>query len=180
MPAPSESHLLVIDDDRLFLEIADFNLKRAGYHVEVVADPQVRLNRAIENDFDLILLDLMMPGLNGEEILSLLRPLILHHRVVVVSSHCRDEYRARARDLGAIGYVQKPIHPDELCRIVKGFLEERTKGEETRSEENACRHPLDRLALWVFDDGEVTWAKRQVALCVAGGLLGVLIWLILV
>ncbi|HLA40238.1 MAG TPA: response regulator, partial [Candidatus Glassbacteria bacterium] len=161
------------------LDVAEFNLERVGYQVEVTADPGVGLNRAIEHDFDLILLDLTMPGLNGEEVLSLLKPFSLQHRVVVIGSHSRDEHRTRARDLGAIGYIQKPIHPDDLCRAVGDFLAQRTAGERAGPESAACRHPVDRLALWIFDSGEVTRARRLASLCVAGGLLGVLIWLIL-
>lgn len=54
MAGLSKYRLLVIDDDELFLEIARFNLDKVGFSVEVVSDPRVGLNRAIETHFDLI------------------------------------------------------------------------------------------------------------------------------
>ena len=65
--------------------------------------PRAGLNQAIEGRFDLVLLDLMIPEMAGEEILSLLKPLTLKQRVVVVSGSDENEARARTRDLGAAG-----------------------------------------------------------------------------
>lgn len=78
-----QPRILVTDDDCLFLEILQFHLERSGYRVVTVADPKVGLNEAIEQQFDLILLDLMMPRMNGEEVLSLLKPLTPQRRVYV-------------------------------------------------------------------------------------------------
>ncbi len=179
MPDPAEPHLLVIDDDKLFLEIVQFHLERAGYRVDIAADPREGLDLAIETDFDLILLDLMMPGLNGEEVLSLLKPFSLQHRVVIVSAHGADEYRARTRDLGAAAYVQKPVDPEDLRRIVDELVQRKTESDGAETQTVTTHRMLDRLTLWIFDDGEITTGKRFAAFGVLGGLLGVLLWLVL-
>ncbi len=171
-------NVLVIDDDYLFLEIVEFHLTRAGNHVEVTADPREGLNRAIESRFDLILLDIMMPGMNGDELLSLIKPLNLQHRVVVVSALSTDASRARTRDLGAAAYIQKPVDPDGLCRVVDQLTRTRATGSNSKTERPSGRI-LDGLTMWVFENQEITSAMRYAAVLIAGGLLGVLTWVIL-
>ena len=78
-----QPRILVTDDDCLFLEILQFHLERSSYRVVTVADTQVGFNDAIEQQFDLMLLDLMMPGMNGEEVLSLFKPLTPQRHVYV-------------------------------------------------------------------------------------------------
>ena len=78
-----QPRILVTDDDCLFLEILQFHLERFGYRVVTVAVLKVGLNDAIEQQFDLVLLDLMMCGMNGEEVLSLFKPLTPQRHVYV-------------------------------------------------------------------------------------------------
>jgi len=179
MPDPAGPRVLAIDDDRVFLEIAQFRLRQAGYRVEAISDPQEGLNRAIADDFDVILLDLTMPGLGGGEMLSLLKPFSLQHKVVVMSAHRQEDHWARMRDLGAAAYIQKPVDYDVLCRAVDRLAREKAH-EDVRMKrvETRCRL-LDALTHWVFDTGDVTPARQVAALGVAGGLLGVLVWLVL-
>ena len=167
--------VLVIDDDTLFLEIARATLTRSGYCVEVVSDPREGVNRAIEKRFDLILLDLVMPGLQGEEVLRLLKP-IGGQRIVVVSAHSAPIYRSRARDLGAVGYLEKPVFAQELSRIVGEILhaEIRSPAEDKPRSKGA----LDALATWVFGVGPVTPIKRAVAVCMVVGMGCIFLWLI--
>jgi len=124
-----QQRLLVIDDDELFLEIARVNLEGRGFDVQTTPDPREGVNLAIDSQFDLILLDLMMPGLNGEEVLSLLKPLGTRQRILVVSGHTGETYRSRARDLGAVGYLQKPVTAESLCNTVGGLLESQADGD---------------------------------------------------
>ena len=172
----STHRLLVIDDDELFLEIARFNLDKAGFDVEVAADPRVGLNRAIESQFDLILLDLMMPGLHGEEVLSLLKPLN-QQRILVVSGHTGDAYRSRARDLGAVAYLEKPVTAQTLCETVKDIVLDK-KSDTASTEHTVSAHVLDLPVWWVFGVGQITAQMRVIAWFVLLGLMGVFLWLI--
>ncbi|MBT3605756.1 MAG: response regulator [Candidatus Latescibacteria bacterium] len=172
----SEHRLLVIDDDELFLEIARFNLDKAGYDVEVASDPHVGLNRAIELQFDLILLDLMMPGLDGEEVLSLLKPLN-QQRIVVVSGHTGNAYRSRARDLGAVGYLEKPVTAQKLCETVKEILSDADRGSDGDGGD-VFDQALDLPVRWVFGVGAITLSKRIVAWFVLLGLVTIFAWLV--
>ena len=84
--------------------------------------PRAGLNQAIEGRFDLVLLDLMIPEMAGEEILSLLKPLTLKQRVVVVIGSDENEARARTRDLGAAGHIQKPVNTRQLTTLLADLL----------------------------------------------------------
>lgn len=176
MAGLSTHRLLVIDDDELFLEIARFNLDKAGYEVEVASDPKVGLNRAIESRFDLILLDLMMPGLRGEEVLSLLKPLN-HQRILVVSGHTGDAHRSRARDLGAVAYLEKPVTADRLCQAVSELVQDK-KGDGDDGASVVRISPIDRPVQWVFGEGPIGIPKRVVGWLVLVGLVGLFIWLV--
>ncbi len=170
--------LLVIDDDQLFLEIAHHHLEKAGYEVDVASDPHQGVNRAIETHFDLILLDLMMPGLHGEEVLRLLKPLGGRQRILVVSGNTGQSYRSRARDLGAVGYLEKPVSADNLCQTVKDILESVRRSDDGHSENLKPAKFVDYVTVWVFGAGLVTPIKRLVAFGVVLSLIAILIWLI--
>jgi DNA-binding response OmpR family regulator len=176
MAGLSKYRLLVIDDDELFLEIARFNLDKVGFSVEVVSDPRVGLNRAIETHFDLILLDLMMPGLRGEEVLSLLKPLN-QQRIVVVSGHTGNAHRSRARDLGAVAYLEKPVAANKLCDKVIDILvdHKRDAGVVVEADRDSI---VDLPVRWVFGVGQITLPMRVMAWMVLLGLLCVFIWLV--
>ena len=170
--------VLIIDDDRLFLGIARKHLERADIRVEVSVDPRDGARMAIEEDFDLVLLDLMMSEMGGEEVLGLLKSLSIQRPVVIVTAEGSEAYRARARDLGAAAYLEKPVDAEELRRVVDGLIRG-GRHENSEGADRSPRGPTDRLAFWVFGHGEVTTLKRLAAVGVAAGLSGVLAWLIL-
>jgi DNA-binding response OmpR family regulator len=117
--------------------------------------------------------------MDGEEVLSLLKPLGPQHRVMVVSAHTREEYRARARDLGASHYMAKPVDPEELINVVGHLLgdSDSTGGSPVRK--SASLRTLDGFVGLVFDEGEIGPAKRLSALGVVLGIVGVLTWLVM-
>ena len=176
MAGLSAHRLLVIDDDALFLEIARHNLNQAGYEVEVTPDPRIGVNRAIESHFDLILLDLMMPGLRGEEVLSLLKPLA-RQRILVISGNTGDSHRSRARDLGAVAYLQKPISAKTLCDTVAEILVE-TPTDATGDTAGSGDRATDIPVCWVFGVGPLTTQMRIAAWLVLLALMGIFLWLV--
>lgn len=163
--------VLAIDDDPLFLEVVQVCLERAGCRVETTVDPQDGLNRAIEGTFDLVLLDLMMPGMAGEEILSLLKPLSLRQRVVVVSGRDEEEAREQARDLGAAGYIQKPVDTRQFTGLLYDLLRERIQTTDESDEERRPQSLLERLVTFVFGECEPTTPRKLGAVGVLLGLL---------
>ncbi|MCZ6632871.1 MAG: response regulator [bacterium] len=177
MPETNAPRVLVIDDDRAFLEIAKFHLEQVGVDVEVAFEPEVGFNRAIDTDFHLILLDLNMPGMHGEEVLRLMKPLGRGQRILVISGESRDRYQARARDLGAVGYLQKPVDAKILCGTVLELVGE-PRGDEREDAEPPVSLPgITHLTAWIFGEARVTFSQQIAAVGVLAGFLGVLIWL---
>jgi DNA-binding response OmpR family regulator len=170
---PPTWRVLAIDDDRIFLEIVHLSLTRSGCEVKVASDPRVGLNEALTGAYDLVLLDLMMPGLDGEEILTLLKPLSPHQKVVVVSGSDSKDVQARVRNLGAAAYIKKPVNTRALYGIPLDILQDRVRS-------NATAIPLRQLSIlgqvgaFVFDDDDPGEGKRIAAVAILVALSGIL------
>ncbi len=119
--------ILLIEDDPPSARLAEVILQAEGHRVTVAANGLQGLNIARENPPDLILLDLMLPGVDGFEVLNRLRrdPRTANVRVVVVSAKGQAEDRQTAAKLGVDGYLTKPYKKNELLEIVKPLLAER-------------------------------------------------------
>ena len=169
---PAGWRVLAIDDDPLFLEVVQVCLERAGCVVHTACDPRDGLNQAIEGHFDLVLLDLMMPGMAGEEILSLLKPLSLQQRVVVVSGADPEEARERSRDLGAAGYIQKPVDTRQFTALLYDLLQDRIPNAAVGEEPRHMRLS-DRMVFFVFGECEPTSGRRWGAVIILSGLAAV-------
>ena len=113
--------ILVVDDDPRMLRYVRDELTRAGYSPVVTADPEESM-RLLETDHpDLVLLDLLLPGTDGIELMrSLLN--IADVPVIFLSAYGRDEVVARAFEMGAADYVTKPFSPTELVARVRAAL----------------------------------------------------------
>ena len=169
--------VLAIDDDPLFLEVVQICLERLGCAVHTESDPREGLNAAIEGEFDLVLLDLMMPGMDGEEILSLLKPLSLKQKVVVVSGRDEQEAGAITRNLGAAGYIQKPVDTRQFTSLVCDLLQDRIRDTEVVAP-LVPRSILDRGVAFVFGECEPTPGRQFSAMAILVGLGLVAVFLI--
>lgn len=120
--------ILVCDDDAHIREVARFALARAGYVVELATDGARAHARVGEGGIDLVVLDILMPELDG---LALCRRLRAHSRIPIVflSSRTEEADRVLGLDLGADDYLTKPFSPRELVARVGAVLR-RTSGEE--------------------------------------------------
>jgi DNA-binding response OmpR family regulator len=117
--------ILVIDDDADIRELIKHRLGLSGYEVVFAADAPTALMLARKAEPDLILLDLTLPGGDGFMILERMKHLatLAHVPVIAVSARDREPNEARARDLGAVGYIQKPFETDELLAAVGSALD---------------------------------------------------------
>jgi DNA-binding response OmpR family regulator len=116
-PGFSRANVLVVDDDLISRKAAVRALKRVGLHAFSVADPAVALAFADENSFDLILLDVDMPGTNGFELCVKLRNLKLHCKTPIVFVTCHDDFanRATSTKAGGTDFIGKPFCAMELA-----------------------------------------------------------------
>ncbi|HET7652288.1 MAG TPA: response regulator transcription factor [Acidimicrobiales bacterium] len=120
-PVTARSRILMVDDDPTVSDVVGRYLRREGYAVESVADGRVALQRATEDPPDLVLLDLMIPGVDGLEVCRRLRA-ILPVPVIMLTARGDEADRVLGLELGADDYVAKPFSPRELVARVKAVL----------------------------------------------------------
>jgi DNA-binding response OmpR family regulator len=121
------NRIYVVDDEPDMVELLATVLKGEGYEIETYTDGRVALARVLEEPPDLLLLDLMMPDLDGFELLKLLRLDSRGRNVVVLVVSARTGHRAQLEtlQLGANAYIYKPFSPRELAVQVRHLLDER-------------------------------------------------------
>lgn len=114
--------ILIIEDDRSILKAVEANLVGEGYEVETAMDGLTGLERAADPSQDLILLDLMLPKLPGEEICRKLRQNGIATPILFLTAKSEEEHRIAGFELGADDYVAKPFSIRELLGRVQAIL----------------------------------------------------------
>ncbi len=115
------STILVVDDDPHILDVVDFALRKAGFHVETSPDGLQGLVRARELQPDLVILDIMMPEMDGTEVCRRLRA-TGGPPIIFLSSRDDEVDRVVGLELGGDDYLTKPFHPRELVARVRAVL----------------------------------------------------------
>lgn len=120
--------ILLIDDDPDTRSIYGELLTEAGYEVSFASDGEEGLNKILEGGYNLILLDIMMPKIDGMQILKKLQetsPKEFNGPVVVLSALDQDHIIREALNLGAKGYLPKPrLSPDEVLAKIAKFIQD--------------------------------------------------------
>jgi CheY-like chemotaxis protein len=122
--------VLVIDDEEPVRDAVTDILDLEGLTVLTAADGSagIELYRQRQADIGLILLDLSMPGLNGEKTFRELRQINPHTRVLLSSGYSQDEVAARFAGQSDVGFIQKPYDADQLVQEVKRYLSQPSVG----------------------------------------------------
>lgn len=123
--------LLVIEDEPTLSRLLSYNLTSEGYEVVVEDHGQTGYETALQQDFDLILLDLMLPGMNGFEIMSKLRSEGVMTPVIILTAKNAEEEVVQGLKSGADDYITKPFGVAELLARVAAVLR-RASGQEER------------------------------------------------
>ena len=118
MPA----HILVAEDQADIRDLISLNLRHAGYEVEARADGRAALDSQAERASDLLILDLMMPGLDGLEVCKALRARGVHTPILMLTAKSTELDRVLGLELGADDYLTKPFSMAELLARVKALL----------------------------------------------------------
>jgi DNA-binding response OmpR family regulator len=119
--AVDTTRVLVVDDDPNVAEVVTRYLEREGYQVETVGDGLVAVDRATADPPDLVVLDLMLPGIDGLEVCRRLRA-IAPVPVIMLTARGDETDRIIGLDLGADDYLAKPFSPRELTSRVRAVL----------------------------------------------------------
>lgn len=115
------SKVLIIEDEVAIADLEKDYLELSGFSVEIENDGNVGLNRALSEDFDMYILDLMLPGIDGFEICKKIRE-NKNTPILMVSAKKDDIDKIRGLGLGADDYITKPFSPSELVARVKAHL----------------------------------------------------------
>ena len=134
-----QAHILVVEDEEKLARFVELELTHEGYEVSKAFDGRTALQMAEENKYDLILLDIMLPELNGLEVLRRLKqdnkdiaPVIL----VTARDAVMD--KVSGLDAGAVDYITKPFAIEELLARIRALL--RAPKVENTTEENIIRY----------------------------------------
>lgn len=114
--------ILLVEDDASLAEIIVFNLELAGYDIEHLENGEVAWQQLQRKRYDLVLLDVMLPGLSGLDICRLLREQIPAQAIVMLTSLSSEYDRVNGLEIGADDYLVKPFSVRELQARVKALL----------------------------------------------------------
>ena len=115
------SRILIVEDEESIAELEKDYLELSGFEVEIENNGRVGLERALQEEFDLFILDLMLPGVDGFEICKKIRE-SKNTPIIMVSAKKDDIDKIRGLGLGADDYITKPFSPSEMVARVKAHL----------------------------------------------------------
>lgn len=122
----SRGRVLVVDDNAIAQTIACHALRRQSFEVECAGDGRLALQAASSSRFDVILMDLQMPGWDGFETVEQIRQLPGYRDtpIIAVTANCSDDYRARSARCGMQDFLAKPVRTRDLVQAVEKHLSE--------------------------------------------------------
>ena len=151
------SRILIVEDDESIAELEKDYLELSGFDVAIANQGDAGLKRAMEENFDLVILDIMLPGIDGFEICKQVRN-AKNIPIIFISAKKDDIDKIRGLGLGADDYMTKPFSPSEMAARVKAHLSryERLIGSKVFENEVIEMRGLhiDKTARRVYVDGE--------------------------
>lgn len=115
------SSILVVDDEDRIRRLLRMYLEKEGYLIDEAPDGETALQKALEQDYDLILLDVMLPGMDGIEVCGKLRQ-TKSTPIIMLTAKGEENNRVQGFEVGADDYVVKPFSPREVIYRVKAIL----------------------------------------------------------
>jgi DNA-binding response OmpR family regulator len=158
--------ILIIEDEQVIVEVEKDYLEASGFEVEVASSGDIGLKKAVEQPYDLIILDLMLPNTDGYEICKQVRE-VKNIPILMVSAKKEEIDKIRGLGLGADDYMTKPFSVGELVARVKAHLSryERLTGERETMPKDEVRIRgirIDRLSRKVYvNETEVSFTSKE-------------------
>ncbi len=118
------SRILLVEDEEHIAKLVLFKLTKEGFKVTHARDGQEALDRLVDGGWDLVILDVMMPRMNGWEVLQALRsdPKTASIPVLMLTAKGSQQDISKAAELDAEKYLKKPFDPNELAALVRGMV----------------------------------------------------------
>ena len=151
------SKVLIVEDEEAIAEIEKDYLELSGFDVTIRSDGESGLATALADDYDIMILDVMLPGVDGYEICKQVRE-SKNTPIIMVSAKKEDIDKIRGLGVGADDYMTKPFSPSELVARVKAHLARYERLVSSAKEENDVIEirgiKIDKTARRVFVNGE--------------------------
>jgi len=152
--------VLIIEDDPTILRVVKDNFVSRGYQVQTARNGEEGLEAALSGKADLILLDIMLPRINGFEICRAVRAEKLEMPILMLTAKGQEEDIVRGLELGADDYITKPFSMQELLARSRAFLRRRQTGAKPSYAFGSCR--LDTVSHRLLKDGiEVPLTNKE-------------------
>lgn len=169
MAGAAAQKVLLVDDEPDIVELLKYNLEREGYQVQTALNGRDALKSAKTNKPDLIVLDIMMPGMDGVEVCAQLRqlPEFKHTLITFLTARNEDYSQIAGFDAGADDYITKPVRPKVFVSKVKALLKrsgsDRPEGQIMES--NGIKIDLEKVMVYA-DGKELQLPKKEFELLV--------------
>jgi DNA-binding response OmpR family regulator len=118
--------LLIIDDEKDFLDIIAERIRARGMDVSTVTSVEDALNMVEEESFDVVIMDFMMPGMNGFQTLKAIKEKKPGVQIILLTGYVPDEKRIEAKALGALDVIEKPPDLNDLIVKIKSVKAQKT------------------------------------------------------
>ena len=160
--------ILVIDDEKDIVELVSYNLKKEGFAVEAAYDGETALKKIRSAPYELIVLDLMLPGVQGLELCRIIRndPALAATPIVMLTAKGEEVDKVLGLEIGADDYMIKPFSPRELVARVKAILRRAEQQKPATAEEQKRTGQLLKMRDITIDKEKylVTVGNKQLKL----------------
>lgn len=172
MTKPYKQKILIVDDENDIIELLSYNLAKEGFDVSSASDGEEALKKIRNETFDLAVLDLMLPGLQGVDLCRILRndPKTESLPVIMLTAKAEELDRILGLEMGADDYITKPFSPRELVSRVKAVLR--------RTKEKPLREKVIRIGDLVVTTETYSVLKRDIPLTLSSTEFKLLLYLI--
>lgn len=126
--------ILIIEDESSIVKLLSYNIEQEGYETKTFMDGEEGFKRALDNDFDLILLDLMLPSMDGIEICRQLRREKVDTPIIMLTAKDSEIDKIIGLEIGADDYITKPFSPREVIARMKAIFRRYNKSQESTDE----------------------------------------------
>src|ERR687892_690178 len=150
--------ILIVDDEPGVRSALGGVLRDEGYEVDAVDSGEACLERLGRQTYDVVVLDIWLPGMDGLATLSRMRERQIETQVVIVSGHGNIESAVRAIKMGAFDFVEKPLSLEKTVLVVRNALRQR----DLETENRALRARVDRQLVMVGESGAMRQLREQV------------------
>jgi len=114
--------IFIVDDEKAIVTLLTYNMEKAGYETNVAFDGNEAITMAMTYQYDLIILDLMLPGMDGLEVCKTLRQNKIDTPILILTAKTDEFDKILGLELGADDYITKPFSPREIVARVKAIL----------------------------------------------------------